>query len=771
WVLTSITLDGKQIYPEQPSLFSRIASFFSTRSSEPVALSDDESFEQLYNVVETHNAEVVFSHEDGSTDTGNRIQLTTTLNGVGTISPSRLFVAERDGDEVIEWNIPDTYDVEGVYARVGDTAILTSVPATDNSVTINDILTALNIQESDYEFVTAIEFIVNTKPKSTPTSVEPAKYNLTTSIDDGGNITSSMNNIEEGEVITVSWSTDETQWISKVIIDGVERPDLVEENSVDLTMDQDHSVEVKLNLAESTYYVDYYKQMIDGEYVLISSIPFASRVNTAVGINEEDISVPEGYGLNTDKSVISGTVTGASKPLHLSIYFDKYVDLVVEYVDEAGIAVADGYRETYKLLDSYKTEDAAPYGYELLATPDNASGKMTDEVVVVTYTYALKDTSVLVNYVDENGNKIPDSIIKSEEITGRVFDSYDTTAREIFGYDLIETPDNASGEMQEEQIVVNYVYRLKDTSVLLMFVNEDREEISESRLIDGKVYDDYSEKALDILDEVLASDDAYGYELVEYPQLAYNGKMSEEQIVVVYNFKIKDTSVIVKHINESGEEIAPSATIEGKVFDAFDTNHLDDIYGYTFKDVKVERLSEQSLLRAVRSVGARFIALFAAEDEETTAPSDYSGIMEEDVIVVSYIYEIKDACVVVKYVDENGNELDRETISGKVFDDYNTEQKAIYAYEFVSSSDNTSGEMTEDEITVIYTYKQVLNIDTDGDGEPDINIDTDGDGEPDINIDTDDDGEPDINIDTDDEGKPDITIDNSLLYKSDAADD
>ncbi|MDE6506440.1 MAG: hypothetical protein K2K71_04205, partial [Eubacterium sp.] len=372
WVLTQIIMDGKQIYPEQPSLFSRIASFFSAERNEASALSD-ENFEQTYNVVETHNVEVLFTHEDGSTDAGSRIQLTTTLNGEGTISPSRLFVAGRDNEDVIEWNIPDTYEVEGVYARREGTAILTSVPVTDSSVTIDDIITALNIKESELEFISGIEFIVNTKPKTAPSAVKPVKYNLTTSIDDGGNITSSLNNIDEGEVITVQWSTDETQWVSKVIIDGVERPDLVEKNSVDLTMDQNHTVEVKLNLAESTYYVDYYKQMIDGEYVLISSIPFASRVNTAVGINEEDISVPEGYFFNSDKSVINGTVTGASKPLHLSIYFDKYVDLVVEYVDESGIAVADGYRETYKLFDSYKTEDAAPYGYELIKTHYNDS--------------------------------------------------------------------------------------------------------------------------------------------------------------------------------------------------------------------------------------------------------------------------------------------------------------------------------------------------------------------------------------------------------------
>lgn len=51
-----------------------------------------------------------------------------------------------------------------------------------------------------------------------------------------------------------------------------------------------------------------------------------------------------------------------------------------------------------------------------------------------------------------------------------------------------------------------------------------------------------------------------------------------------------------------------------------------------------------------------------------------------------------------------------------------------------------------------------INIDTDDDGKPDVNVDTDKDGKPDINIDKDKDGEPDLNIDTDKDGEPDINI-------------
>lgn len=61
-------------------------------------------------------------------------------------------------------------------------------------------------------------------------------------------------------------------------------------------------------------------------------------------------------------------------------------------------------------------------------------------------------------------------------------------------------------------------------------------------------------------------------------------------------------------------------------------------------------------------------------------------------------------------------------------------------------------------VTVVFASNPT-NIDTDGDGEPDVNVDTDGDDEPDVNVDTDDDGTPDINVDTDDDGEPDVNKD------------
>ena len=56
-------------------------------------------------------------------------------------------------------------------------------------------------------------------------------------------------------------------------------------------------------------------------------------------------------------------------------------------------------------------------------------------------------------------------------------------------------------------------------------------------------------------------------------------------------------------------------------------------------------------------------------------------------------------------------------------------------------------------------YDRKVNIDTDGDGRPDVNVDLDQDGKPDINIDLNGDEIPDIDIDSDGDGLPDINVD------------
>ena len=63
--------------------------------------------------------------------------------------------------------------------------------------------------------------------------------------------------------------------------------------------------------------------------------------------------------------------------------------------------------------------------------------------------------TVIVKYVDEDGNEIAGSTTK----TGNVGDSYKTTAKTISGYELVLTPTNASGTYKNGTITVTYKYK------------------------------------------------------------------------------------------------------------------------------------------------------------------------------------------------------------------------------------------------------------------------------------------------------------------------
>ena len=67
-------------------------------------------------------------------------------------------------------------------------------------------------------------------------------------------------------------------------------------------------------------------------------------------------------------------------------------------------------------------------GYELKETPVNAAGKIDADETVVTFVYALKDSSVIINYVDENGKEIA----ASESTTGKYFEKYTTYPKDCF---------------------------------------------------------------------------------------------------------------------------------------------------------------------------------------------------------------------------------------------------------------------------------------------------------------------------------------------------
>ena len=341
-----------------------------------------------------------------------------------------------------------------------------------------------------------------------------------------------------------------------------------------------------------------------------------------------------------------------------------YYPITVNYVDESGTQLAETIKFDKNVGENYTTHLKTIPNYELVAEPINASGTVIDAAVTVDYIYRLKSTSVIANYLDEDGNKLADSVA----INGKVFDAYNTQEKAIYGYELVAAPENASGEMTEDAIIVNYIYKLKNSLVTANYVDEAGNKLADSETITGKVFDDYT-----TFEKVI-----YGYKLTAVPINA-TGIMKEKQIVVNYVYTKAQSSVVANYVDENGNQLAESEFLTGNVNDAYLTE-AKTIYGY----------------------------------ELISVPENAKGIIAEKTTIVDYVYKLKSASVIVNYIDEDGNKLaDSEAINGKVFDAYNTQEKDIDGYVLRDQPENASGTMQAEQIVVNYVYaKEVLPVAT-----------------------------------------------------------
>lgn len=119
---------------------------------------------------------------------------------------------------------------------------------------------------------------------------------------------------------------------------------------------------------------------------------------------------------------------------------------------------------------------------------------------------------------------------------------------------------------------------------------------------------------------------------------------------------------------------------------------------------------------------------YKAEKKEIADYIYVEGINEEGKIkekeqIAIFYYETAKTKVIVKYQDEEGNNIkEEEIIEGKVGDKYKVEQKEIEDYDYVEVKGTEEGEMTKEEIVITYVYKKqnigkltikYLDLDTD----------------------------------------------------------
>ena len=401
-------------------------------------------------------------------------------------------------------------------------------------------------------------------------------------------------------------------------------------------------------------------------------INFTSTIKEYIGDGKVIITDTLPYRIDLDKSNIdNGTYDDEAKTItweedltdidtfvngDYSIRITKNISVVFVDLDASGNSFTNNVLGKIRLYETEQEDQATDSSDTLI----NING------------------DVIVKYIDiDTGEEISDSVT----LTGKVGDEYTTSQKEIETYDFVNSTPNIEGLITEEPQEVIYYYQRKAAQVIVKYQDTEGNSLTDDITIDGKVGDDYTTEQKEF----------ENYEFVSVTENA-TGTMTEDTITVVYVYQKIPATVIVKYLEKGTDKQL-----------ALD----DEITGFAGDEYTTDR-------KAIKNYQS-------AEPE----PENKSGVMTKDVITVIYYYErIPAGDVIVKYVDIDTDEeivyTDTETgenktygytITGFVGDNYETELKDIPYYNFIRSTTNTTGQLTEAGDTVIYYYqKQSFNL-------------------------------------------------------------
>ncbi|HBM3485348.1 TPA: MucBP domain-containing protein [Listeria innocua] len=421
---------------------------------------------------------------------------------------------------------------------------------------------------------------------------------------------------------------------------------------------------------------------IDGEKMPVSSISDAGTVSadnktvsfSNLPIGTKTVTYNATFTATSAKGVPLSYSIKVSQPIKVSEKTNSAVN--VFYKDENGVELAPSETISGKSGENYQTTEKTITNYKLKEIEGQASGQFGDSDTTVTYVYEKADGApVTVKYVDGDGNELA----TSDTLNGKIDAPYQSTAKSITGWAVKTTPANANGVFTNANQTVTYVYEKADGApVTVKYVDEDGNELATSDTLNGKIDAPYQSTAKSIT----------GWAVKTTPANA-NGVFTNANQTVTYVYEKADGApVTVKYVDEDGNELATSDTLNGKI-DAPYQSTAKSITGWAVK----------------------------------TTPANANGVFTNANQTVTYVYEkASGAPVTVKYVDEDGNELaTADTLNGKIDAPYQSTAKSLSGWAVKTTPANATGVFTDTNQTVTYVYERV-------DGAPVTVKYVDGDG-------------------------------------------
>ena len=451
------------------------------------------------------------------------------------------------------------------------------------------------------------------------------------------------------------------------------------------------------------------------------------------------------YELVNYKGELSGIMTKEEK--EVIYYYAQKTKVKVQHIDKKTGEILKEEIKEGKVGDICKTEAQDITGYVLVEKPDKQDIEMTKEEQIVKYYYAHISEGVIEKHIDE----ITGEILATEKYEGKEGDSYNTAEKEFEGYDIVKDklPENAKGEMTKEAIEVRYYY-IKQAKVKVEYLETGTDKkLAEETIINGHENEEYTTKAKEINGYILTKTPANATGKMKVTVNA-DGSINRETIVKYYYVK-EAGGVVEKHIDIGSGKILEEKTHKGKVGDSYKIE-AKNIEGYELvkedeegnsklpenatgkmTEEKIEVIYYYKKLSTVKveyvdkatgeKIKEEIIYGHEGEKYETEEKEiegyvlveraeNAKGTMGKEEIKVRYYYQRKTE-VEVKYIEkETGHEIaETEKIEGYVGKEYETKEKEVKYYKLKENTENVTGKMTKEKITVIYYYeKQVFNL-------------------------------------------------------------
>ena len=336
----------------------------------------------------------------------------------------------------------------------------------------------------------------------------------------------------------------------------------------------------------------------------------------------------------------------------------RYIDVV------SRVEIASSTSKVYSVGDTYTTSPISINGYKLEVTPSNATGKVIQSPLTVTYEYR-KQLTVTTKYVD----KVTGIQITSTSETYPQGAFYKTEKKDIPGYQYVEDSKNTEGTVGNTNIEVTYSYKRNNCEVVTKYVDVvTGREITQSSSQTGLEGEAYSTNVAEV--------DRYTLEVIPSNN---TGVFSQGQTVVTYKYRKKSYVTTVYKDIVNNQEIYARNVQDLKQGDSYQTE-------------------------------TRFVAGYT----QVSVTGETAGIVGAEDITITYNYKKNSAEVKTKYIDTvTRREIAQgNTQTGLEGEPYQTFPEQIDKYVLEITPQNANGNFSTSEIEVVYEYRKQLDVTT-----------------------------------------------------------